>query len=424
MGKYYRENYECMRQEEKHELQIALLNKTLRNLRENSKFYREKYSNYIKEVTHLPDLSEFPLTTKQELLGLGKYDNLCVNLKDVVEVHFSSGTTNKPIPSFLTEEDLSHSSECLASTWYMQGIRKESIFAMLASYGLFSAGLLNHYSIQKIGAFVIPISAITTAKALDIIKNYNVDSMAAVASYYLYIIEEMDRLGMTNLNVKRAIAGGEPFTEKQREHIENKLNLKLYDQYGLCEINTGLAGECKYKEGLHLLDFYAYPEIINPETGEILEEGEEGELVLSTLLKTASPLLRYRTGDLTSITYKKCQCGRTTPRISRIKKRIQKTYYFKGIKIDTEEIKLFMEKQSALINPYIWNLELSGDIKKQKIVLNVIPKTKHQKELQAISNYFKNQYNIKIEINNMSKKEIDLSIKTKKKQFIDMRKKI
>lgn len=422
---YYDIGMECMSESEKKSFQISLLDKTFQNALKNSKFYQGKYKNVsFTKIKNFSDFSTLPLTTKSELLNAHKYSNLCIPLEDIVEVHFSSATTNKPTPSFFSHKDLVESSKCLATTWYMQGVRKESVFAMLASYGLFSAGLLNHYAIQEIGSFILPISAITTIRALEIIQSFNADSMTAVASYYLYIIEEMQRLGIKDFPVQTAIAGGEPFSETQREYIESKLGLQLYDQYGLCEINTGIAGECKYKRGLHVLDFYVYPEIVNPNTGEILGDGKEGELVLTTLRKEAYPLLRYRTGDICSINHAKCMCGRTTSRISRIKKRLKETYYFRGIKIDTEEIRNFLETQEHIINPYIWTLEFVGDIKEQKIFLNVIPLEKDKNLLFSIAQYFKNRYNIKIEMKSLTDEQIFSLTQSKIKHFVDKRQNI
>lgn len=204
---------------------------------------------------------------------------------------------------------------------------------------------------------------------------FGINSSAAVASYYLHLIHRIEELNFNpkDLRLKKIIAGGEPFTEKQRSYIEKKLDVLLYDQYGLCEINTGLAGECDEKDGLHILADYAYPEVINPDTGKVCEEGEIGELILTTLDKEASPIIRYKTGDLTSINYKRCACGRTLPRISRLKGRISKTIFYKGIKLEQDYIVTLMDGLEGVIHPYFWRFNILGETGFEKIVLEILP---------------------------------------------------
>jgi len=238
-------------------LQLAKLRESVKFAIEHSIFYkqRKKLSRHDAGFNSLDEFSKkIPFTTKEDLLQGGLYENLCVPKKGLIEVHFSSGTSAKPVYSFLTKQDIKKSSEYLARTWYMQGVREESTFAMLASYGLFSAGLLNHYAIQQIESFIIPIGGSSALKTLNILREFSVDSCAAVASYYPYLIAtaKQNKIRLNDLQLRYIIAGGEPFSENQRNYVEKEFNAVMYDQYGLCEINTGIAGECAEKNGLHI----------------------------------------------------------------------------------------------------------------------------------------------------------------------------
>ncbi len=366
---------ESMQTDELRSLQKDKLNKILAYVTKNSLFYKDKFKGIKTTIQSLDDFNSIPLTTKNELLKIQTLDNVCVKNGSLAEIHFSSGTTDKPLGSFLTKKDIEMSNEALARTWYMQGIDSNSTFCMLAAYGLFSAGLINHYAIQHLGALIIPASSISSERTLNLMSEYKVDSTAAIASFYLHFIRKIKDLNFdkSKLFLKKCIAGGEPFSEEQRRYIQKELNVELYDQYGVCEINTGIAGECENHCGLHVLADYVYPEVVDPATGRVCKEGELGELVFTTLDREASPLIRYRTGDITSISYKPCACGRTMPRIARIKGRLSETLFFKGRKIEVSFLEEFMKKFSRYVDPFIWTVSLEGDESNQSIVVKVCP---------------------------------------------------
>lgn len=405
------------------ELQLRKLQEVLSYVNKNSKFYKNKFKGNKLNINSFDDFVNIPLTSKKELLELSPYENLCVDVSELSEIHFSSGTTAHPIPSFMTCEDLEKSRNFLSRTWYMQGVRDNSIFCMLAYYGLFSAGLLNHYAIQNIGAFVIPAGSSGTEKTISLLKEYNVDITAAVASYYLYIIEKAKSLNLDlkGLNLSKVILGGEPFSEAQRKYIEDELNVEVYDQYGLCEINTGLAGECEYHNGLHILADYAYPEIIDPDTLEVLPEGEVGELVLTTLERKASPLIRYRTGDLTSLTYERCACGRTMPRISRIAKRGSSKIFYKGIKIEKDAFEDYILTLKDIINPMIWQLVLKGEVTNQSIELLVNLNTPSSSDIKELNRVISKFLNVKTVVRSFNEDELKNLESKKLHHFVDAR---
>lgn len=423
---FLNEKQETVPMETLKSIQLKKLRESIRFVAANSDFYKQKKNISIKHARFISfeDFSKkIPFTTKEDLLQNKIYENLCVPKEDIAEIHFSSGTSNKPVFSFLTKKDISESSEYLARTWYMQGVKKENIFAMLASYGLFSAGLINHYAIQNIGSFIIPAGNSSALKTLKVLAEFSVDSCCAIASYYLYLITmaELNKISIKNLRLKHIIAGGEPFSEKQRHYIEKKFRANMYDQYGLCEINTGIAGECSEKNGLHILADYVYPEIIDPKTGDVLGDDTEGELVLTTFHKEASPLIRYRTGDITSITHKPCSCGRTMPRIARIKRRVTDTLFYKGIKIEKPYVANLLESLSGYLNPYIWQMEIDSVSGKEKITLKIIPVKNNKKSLNHIMAYLQKNLDLKIKIWVFSKEELARLGNIKLKKFNDKR---
>lgn len=410
-------------------LQLAKLQRLLQYIKKKSRFYKYKFSksnDLRSKISKLDDVQSFPFTTKEEILAHEKYDNLCVSLDDVVEVHFSSGTTGMPLASFYTLEDLRRSRNAIASTWKMQGVDRDSVVAMLVSYGLFSAGMLNHSALKNLGAFVIPISNAHTQKALNYMRAFHANTAVAVASHYTYLTEVMKNIDFNprTLSLKTIIGGGEPISESKRIFIENFFGATYYNQYGLCEIDTGIAGECKYNDGLHILGHYVYPEVVNTVTGELVGEGEEGELVLTTLDKIASPLFRYKTGDIVRLTHERCKCGRTSPRISAPRRNNDSTIYYKGIKIELLHIKKFMYANHSIVNPYLWRLECSGDTLHQRLNLFIIPKENQNiQSVKCIADDFKNKFDLTINVKKISPEKLERWGHNKWKYFNDSRKK-
>jgi phenylacetate-CoA ligase len=357
-------------------LQFELLKEAVSHAVHCSPFYQERASRSSTSY-NFDSLESFrkkvPFTTKQELRDARPWSTLAVPKRDLHEFHFSSGTSGHPVASYLSHDDVKEASLHLARTWFMQGVRDDSTFAMLASYGLFSAGLLNHYAIEHIGAFILPIGSTPSQKCLDVMQRFEANSMAAVASYYPYLVTMAPQFGLNvrDIGIQHAIAGGEPFSESSRTHIEDAFGCTLLDQYGLCEINTGIAGECAYKNGLHILADYVYPEIVDPNTGQNVPDGVIGELVLTTLKKQATPLLRYRTGDLTSITRAPCRCGRTMPRIARMTRRTIETLFYKGLKIEAPGIHEALTPLAPMVSPDLWILEADSSNGHDTLTLKV-----------------------------------------------------
>jgi phenylacetate-CoA ligase len=395
--KFYDPKIECIQKDKIERVQLRKFNKLLK-ICKKSELYKKVH--LPSKISSLEEIKNIPLTTKDQLRNCYPYGSLTLPLSKVIEVHTSSGTTGKPVLIFLTKKDLEISNKVLARTWFCNGIRKEDIFMMMGDYGLFTGGLLNHYALTYLGAMVIPMGVSSTEKQIKFLKDFKVTSMAGIVSHYFRILEKFKELKVNSkeLNLKIAIGAGEPYSEEIRTHFENEFGCKFMDQYGLAEINTGLAGECKYKCGLHVPWDYVYPEIINPNTEEILPEGEMGELVLTTLDREANPFIRYRTGDITSITYKKCKCGRTTPRISRIKGRVDDILFVKGIKLYPSAIESVLWKMKDLVKPEGWRLKIERIKGLEELTLIVEPKSFNKDIEEKIACKLKEELGIRFNI--------------------------
>lgn len=323
-------------------MKLLNLNKSIETAK-NCQFYN-KILKDVKELENINDLERLPFTTKEDLRSMYPYGGLCVPLSEVLEVHTSSGTTGAPTISFYTKKDLKKGSEEIARAWRSFGVTKESKVQFIMSYGLFSGAMINTYALQELGAFVLPAGILPVARQIELMKDFQIDTLVATPGYLMYLSEYMEEnnIDRESLKLKRAIAAGEIYSDNLREEIERRLNIKVYDHYGLCEVNTGIAYECEQRDGLHVLDDYVIAEIIDVTTGQRVAEGVYGELVLTSLKKEASPIIRYKTGDVTCIKKGVCSCGKKSIRIDRIKSRKDDLLFIKGIKVNPHELKDFI----------------------------------------------------------------------------------
>lgn len=351
---------------------LERLNETLERAA-TTPFYEDRLP-----TTQLEDLSEMsrvPLTTKDELRATPIEQTMTTAVADVVEYHSSSGTTAEPYVMALTEADKRRTRETLARTWHMHGVRPSDTVQMMVSFGMFTAGHLNQYGIQEIGAAVAPVGIQSTREQFEDIQFWDPDYLVAVSDYYLRMIRKMDKQGYKLPDLKGVVGGGAPVSDQMHEYITEKLDAPFYNQYGLAEINTGIAGECSAHDGLHVQADYAYPEVVNPETGEPLPDGEEGELVLTTLGRHGQVHLRYRTNDITSITWDPCECGRTSPRIAPIRTRVDDIVHVHGSKLDTGFLMETLADLDTFVNPFRWQLRLEGSRGQDRSILFVDWKT-------------------------------------------------
>lgn len=336
--------YEKLNRKQYQELQLERLKRTVERVYENVPFYRRKFDEIGVKPYHiktLKDIQLLPFTTKDDLRDNYPYGFFTVPLSKVVRIHASSGTTGKPTVVGYTKHDMEVWSEAVARIVTAAGVKEHDIAQVAFGYGLFTGAFGLHQGLEKVGATVIPISSGNTEKQLMVMQDFGVTVLICTPSYALYMSEVANELNVdsANLKLRLGLFGAESSTVEMRREIEKKWGLFATENYGLSEIiGPGVSGECEYREGLHINEDHFYPEIINPDTGEVLEEGETGELVLTTITKEGMPLIRYRTRDITSLIYEPCKCGRTNVRMTSIKGRTDDMLIIRGVNVFPSQI--------------------------------------------------------------------------------------
>jgi phenylacetate-CoA ligase len=293
------------------------------------------------DLRALQDLADLPFTVKTDLRDSYPFGLFASPLEEIVRFHASSGTTGKPIVVAYTKEDLQDWSQAMLRSFAACGVHSGDIVQNAYGYGLFTGGLGAHYGAEALGASVIPISGGNTERQIMVLKDFGVTVICCTPSYFIHLIERGAELGVNikDLPLRIGVFGAEPWTENMRQRIQAESDIKAYDIYGLSEIvGPGVAMECVHQSGPHIFEDLFYPEIINPETGDVLPDGTEGELVLTTLCKRAMPMIRYRTRDITSLTSERCPCGRTLRRICRIARRSDDMLIIRGVNLFPSQI--------------------------------------------------------------------------------------
>lgn len=342
--RYWDEHMECMDRSTLQEIQLKRLVETVKRVYTSVPYYRKKMQEcgiIPEDIKNLDDLKKLPFTTKQDLRDNYPYGLFAVPLSEIVRIHASSGTTGKPTVVGYTKHDIGIWSEVMARTLVAAGADKHSFVQIAYGYGLFTGGLGVHYGAERIGASVIPISSGNTRRQIQIMVDFGTTVLACTPSYALYLAETMEEMGIdkSQLKLKSGVFGAEPWSENMRKEIESKLNIKAYDIYGLSEIiGPGVSFECEYQCGMHINEDHFLPEIINPETGEVLGEGEYGELVFTTITKEGLPLIRYRTRDITALHYDRCKCGRTLVRMEKVIGRTDDMIIIRGVNVFPSQI--------------------------------------------------------------------------------------
>ncbi len=323
------------------------LQATLNRAVNNVPFYHDLFSKngvIPEKVRNAEDLARLPFTTRDNLVENQPYGFFAVTLRDIARIHSSSGTTGRPVVVGYTKNDRDHWAEAMARILCAVGIDSRDIVQISFAYGLFSGGFGLDMGAEHMGATVIPVSVGDVEQQIRIMQDYHTTCLFSTPSYAMQIANVMaSRRLMTNeLTLRRGLFGAEPWSEEIRKRIETSLGIEAFDIYGISELmGPGVAGECECKCGLHIWEDQFFPEIIDPESGELLDEGEIGELVVTTLARESMPLIRYRTGDLTSINYEPCDCGRTHARLSRIASRQTDLLIVRGVNVymkDVDEI--------------------------------------------------------------------------------------
>ena len=336
--------HECMGRKELDALQLERLRKTVATVYDKVAFYTGKLDEAgVKpgDVKTLADLARLPFTCKDDLRDNYPLGLLAVKRDKVREIHGSSGTTGKPIIVAYTEGDIDNWSEVMARTLASAGCEPSDVIQNAYGYGLFTGGLGAHYGGQRLGALTIPMSGGNSKRQIMIAQDLGSRAICCTPSYFLALWETAQEagvdLGSTNLEI--GIFGAEPWSDSMRDEIEKKTGITAIDIYGLTEIiGPGVSSECCEQNGLHINEDHFLPEVINPDTGEVLGDGEVGELVVTSLTKEATPVIRFRTRDICSLNHEKCKCGRTLVRMSRVMGRTDDMLIIRGVNVFPSQI--------------------------------------------------------------------------------------
>ncbi len=337
--------YETMPREALQAIQLKRLQATLERVYATVPFYRDKFEQAgitPADIRSLDDLGKVPFTTKQDLRENYPFGMFAAPMDNVVRIHASSGTTGQPTVVGYTARDVKTWSLLMARSLMAGGATRGDMIHNAYGYGLFTGGLGVHYGAERLGASVIPVSGGNTKRQIVIMKDFGPTILTATPSYTLHLAEVADEMGISfgDLNFKYGIFGAEPWSESMRQEIERKLQINAVDIYGLSEvIGPGVAIECyEAKQGLHIFEDHFLPEIIDPQSGEVLPNGKTGELVFTSLSKEAFPIIRYRTRDISALNPQPCVCGRTHVRMTRISGRTDDMLIIRGVNVFPSQI--------------------------------------------------------------------------------------
>ncbi|MEG1845894.1 MAG: phenylacetate--CoA ligase [Oscillospiraceae bacterium] len=352
---FFQKNIETMSRKAIEELQLERLKKTVDYCYKNVPFYTKRLDEAgvtADKIKSLSDIKYIPPTTKADLRDNYPFGLFAVPMKEIVRIHASSGTTGKPTVVGYTKNDLDMWSDCVARICAAAGATDEDVVQISFGYGMFTGALGLHYGLEKLGCAVVPNSSGNTEKALMYMRDFKTTALVATPSYALYMAETAKELSypMSDYNLRLGLFGSEGCTPEMRTQIENGWDIIATDNYGMSELmGPGVSGECTHRCGLHINEDYFLPEIVDPNTLEALDEGETGELLITTLTKEGIPLLRYRTRDISKLNYEPCKCGRTFARMDKIKGRSDDMLKIRGVNVfpsQIESVLVGMEKVS------------------------------------------------------------------------------
>lgn len=341
----FQKDIETMSRKDLNALQLERLKWVVNYCYNNVELYHKRLDECgVKDgskIKQLSDIEYIPYTTKDDFRDNYPFGLMAVDMKDIVRIHASSGTTGKPTVGVYTKEDLDTWSDCVARVAMAGGVTADDIIQISFGYGLFTGALGLHYGMEKIGATVIPASSGNTEKQLMMLRDYGVTGLVATPSYAVYLSEAAKESGypMSDYKLKLGILGSEPCTIAMRTQIEQNLNIRVSDNYGMTELGgPGVSGDCEARDGMHFAEDHFLPEIIDTDTGKRLGENEVGELVVTTLTRKGMPVLRYRTKDITKLNYEPCSCGRTHCRMAKTMGRTDDMLIIKGVNVFPTQI--------------------------------------------------------------------------------------
>ncbi|MCL2156218.1 MAG: phenylacetate--CoA ligase [Leptospirales bacterium] len=378
------------------ELQLERLKWSIRHAFDNVPFYRKKFEEanfHPDQFKDFDDMQRIPFLTKQDMRDNYPYGLFAVPLNKIVRVHASSGTTGNATVIGHTQNDLNTFSDLVARSLMSYGVTGEDIIQVAYGYGLFTGGLGLHYGSEKLGALTVPISGGNTPRQLMLIKDFGVTVFCATPSYALNIADfietNMPDFKIESTKLRIGVFGAEPWTEKMRSEIERRLKIDAYDIYGLSELmGPGVSYECCNKNGLHLAEDHFYPEIIDPDTGELLPEGERGEIVYTSLTKEGLPVIRYRSRDITRLFRDGCSCGRTLIKMDRVTGRSDDMLIIRGVNVFPTQIETVLMGFEGIEPHYQIIVDRKGPLDNIEVMVEVNEKL-FSDEIKVMNNLSK-----------------------------------
>ncbi len=368
---------ETMRRPDMEALQLERLKATVGRVYNNVPFYRKRLDDAgvtPESIKSLKDLQRIPFTVKNDLRDHYPFGLFAVPMKDIVRIHASSGTTGKPTTVGYTRADLEMWSECVARLVMAAGATGDDVAQIAFGYGLFTGAFGLHAGLEKVGAAIIPMSSGNTEKQIMIMQDYKSTVLVSTPSYALYMAEVMAEMGVkqSDIALKYGLFGAEGSTEEMRAQLESRWGIIATENYGMSElVGPGVSGECIHKTGMHINEDCFIPEIINPETGEVLEYGEKGELVITTILKEGIPLLRYRTKDITRLIPEVCPCGRTSIRMEKIQGRSDDMLIIRGVNVFPSQVESVLLGMPHISPHYQLEVSKNGFVDALKVIVEL-----------------------------------------------------
>ena len=353
---YFQKETECMPREEIKRIQSERLVWQVKRMYDRVELFRKRMDEKglkPEDIKGIDDLPKLPFSYKQDLRDYYPYGLFAEPLKNIVRTHASSGTTGKQIVVGYTRHDLEMWADCMARQLAAAGATDEDVVQVSYGYGLFTGGLGAHTGAERIGATVVPTSSGNTARQIRTMVDFGTTVLCCTPSYAMYLAEAIEDAGLRDkIKLKAGVFGAEPWTEDMRHAIENSLGIKAFDVYGLSEImGPGVSYECECQNGMHVNEDMFVPEIIDPDTGEVLPEGAQGELVFTTLTKEGFPVIRYRTRDICSLNYEQCECGRTFVRMNKPTGRSDDMMIIRGVNVFPSQIEEVLLKIGKGVTP-------------------------------------------------------------------------
>ncbi len=430
---YWEPDKECMDREELEQLQLELLQATLNRVYAHVPFYRQKFDSLgiaPEDIGSLADVARLPFTTKADLRENYPYGLFAVPMREVVRVHASSGTTGTATVVGYTRNDIRTWSNLVARIITEAGVTKDDVIQIAFGYGLFTGAFGLHYGAERIGASVIPASSGNTARQIQIMKDFKTTALVATPSYALLIGETLQEKGIpvSALSLKYGLFGSEPWSDAMRQEIESKLGIIATDNYGLSEvIGPGISGECLERKGLHINEDHFLVEVVDPETLAPVPDGEEGELVITSLTKEAFPMIRYRTRDLTRLLPGSCPCGRTGSRMRRVTGRTDDMLIIRGVNVFPSQIENVLFEFEGTEPHYQIVIERKGPMDEATVMVEAgesifFDQMKLQRDMvEKIKKRLSQELGITVEVKLVEKKTLQ-RFEGKAKRVIDNRK--